>query len=227
MTSDFKYKTHRSNCLKAMLILVAWSCFFITPKAESEECTPANISEQVESEQASAGFFANLRGARKSIRVKAGTILESTRVKQSNINPSHACSASCMADPNPKIVFKAAPNMRLFEYEDHEKCAELAKQTRTAPFTWNNLPLGDYEEFAEHFSDFSRGKGKYGEELYEKCDGSCSPQYEIHITSKPGAPTVADVSVLCGHERDKDDDMFTLTTLLEWQCVKKEPATLR
>ncbi len=188
--------------------------------AQSGDCRETRVALPLDSRQASAGFFANLRGAESSIKYQSDKILQdSTAQIEKASPPSVACPKGCRVASAPQIVFHAAPNKYLSEYDDRAKCQAHYTETIRAPLTWLNGSFEDYQEFSERFADFTQGDGPYGEELYEKCDGDCSPQYTIKITPHPQQAYSADVFVVCGHARDKDDAMYTLATSLVWECV--------
>ena len=77
-------------------------------------------------------------------------------------------------------------------------------------------------EFASLFNEFSQGKGKEGKELYRKCPGSCSPQYDNNLEIDRGSNAMkVTASVVCGHARDKDDNTFMLVAMLKTECPPK------
>ena len=54
-------------------------------------------------------------------------------------------------------------------------------------------------EVESWFSDFSRGKGADGQNMYDRCSGQCSPQYEFFIADANGKLALdADVRNLLG-----------------------------
>lgn len=209
---------------KAAVILCLLVCGLPSfSSAQPKSCTDKNIHIELEKAQASAGFFANLRGSDDSIKVQSDRILErSTRAIAKLKKPDTGCPSGCVVGSEPKIIFHAAPNKFISGYDDEVTCGQHLKKTTEHPLQWLNGTFEDYKEFSERFSEFSQGDGTYGEELYEKCDGDCSPQYTIRITPHPGEKYGADVFVVCGHARDKDDAMYTLTTTLVWGCEDRK-----
>jgi hypothetical protein len=188
--------------------------------SEKIDCGATTSRTLVEIKDASAGFFSNFRGAEGSIKYQSGAILERALAIQKDLKPPQlSCPQGCVRSSTSSIEFVARPSEFNKEHEENEKCLRYFIQTTGRPLTWLRAPFGDFDEFSKRFSDFSQGSGAAGEELYRKCDGACSPQYRILISQAPsGSGYLADVYVVCGQPRDKDDDMYALETSLVWAC---------
>jgi hypothetical protein len=57
----------------------------------------------------------------------------------------------------------------------------------------------------------SRGNGKDGALLYDKCSGKCSPRYFMEV-AQDGEGFVANLDVVCGTARDKADNTFAIAS---------------
>ena len=196
-----------------------------TNGAEKVDCGATTSRTLVELKDASAGLFANFRGAESSIKYQSGAILKRALEIRKDLKAEHlSCPKMCGLATDSSIEFVARPRQFNKEHPENEKCQQYFTQTTALPLTWLRAPFGDFDEFSRRFSDFSQGSGAAGEELYRKCDGACSPQYRILISQVPSETGyIADVYVVCGLPRDKDDNMYTLETSLVWPCVPQAP----
>jgi hypothetical protein len=215
----------RAHCCTMALL----SIFALTALADAQsaasgsekiDCGATTSRTLVEMKDASAGFFSNFRGAEGSIKYQSGAILKRALAIQKDLKPPQlSCPLACVRSSTSSIEFVARPREFNKEHEENEKCLRYFMQTTGRPLTWLQAPFGDFDEFSRRFSDFSQGSGPAGEELYRKCDGACSPQYRILISQvTSGLGYLADVYVVCGQPRDKDDDMYSLETSLVWSC---------
>lgn len=184
---------------------------------EADKCSSAVKTVKMESTQATASFFANEANKPGSIRYESGAILEKAdNGLPSAEKPEGLCPAGCALPEKPVIVFRAVPQKFLTNYSDYNMCQKLLEQTEKAPFEYNK-DFSSMSEVESWFSDFSRGKGADGQNMYEKCGGQCSPQYEFFIVDTKGKLSL-DADVICGHARDKDNDMYDISYSYKWQC---------
>ena len=95
------------------------------------------------------------------------------------------------------------------------------KATSKAPLAFPEQRFGSPEQISSWFGDFSQGKGEEGKALYRQCDGSCSPSYTTSITKKDDAFVLL-AKVVCGHARDKEDNLYELGYAYRWRCQPQD-----
>lgn len=146
---------------------------------------------------ASASTWTNLRNSEDSIKFKIGNLLKE------GIGSSSST----------KFSIKSTPNKLLDNYSDKTYCETKKQETENSPLQFNSPEIPSLDNLNSWIADFSQGKGEKGGELYEKCDRSCSPSYEYHISyrKEQGEKINVTASVVCGHARDKDDNQYTLS----------------
>jgi hypothetical protein len=185
-----------------------------------DKCSGVEKVVKQESTLATASFFANERDQAGSIRYESGAMLEKA---ESNVGtaqkPADLCPAGCQISEKPEVIFKAVPNKFLSDYSDYDKCQKLLEETEKTPFSYTEH-FSSIDQIESWFSDFSRGKGEDGKDMYNKCSGKCSPQYEL-IISKEGSKLTLNAEVICGHERDKKDNQYELSYSYRWSCESK------
>lgn len=187
--------------------------------ADTPHCDGGAVTVVFDRRKASASFFGNMLGSSGSIRNESEKMLTAAEAAIKDTSPPQiSCPKGCAPLQKPKIVFTVVPRLFLTEYDDQEKCRRYLAETTVRPITYLNGLFEDFDEFSSHFSDFSRGSGSLGRDLYRRCDGACSPQYRVVITANPGEQYSGDSMVVCGEARDKDDNNYDLTTALLWQC---------
>jgi hypothetical protein len=187
---------------------------------ESNKCSAAVKEIKMESTQATAGFLANEGNKPGSIRYESGAILEKADSGLSSAEkPAGLCPAGCVLPAKPVIVFRAVPTAFVTNYSDYDKCQKLLEETEKTPFEYNES-FSSMSEVESWFSDFSRGKGTDGQDLYKRCSGQCSPQYEFFITNDAGKLAL-DADVVCGHARDKSNNMYDISYSYKWICQSK------
>jgi hypothetical protein len=184
---------------------------------DADKCSSAVKTVKMESTQATASFFANERNKPGSIRYESGAILEKAdNGLASAEKPADLCPAGCTLPDKPVIVFRAVPQKFLTDYSDYNMCQKLLEQTEKMPFEYNK-DFSSMSEVENWFSNFSRGKGADGQNMYEKCGGQCSPQYEFFIADANGKLSL-DADVVCGHARDKNNNMYDISYSYKWVC---------
>lgn len=187
-------------------------------QAQILKCEDFDKKQPLQHSTASASFFDNLWGLDNSVKKVAHSLLASASDRLRSLTPPQGmCPRSCSVAP-PEIIFTAAPRKHLEEYDDKALCTQHLTQTSHRPLIYTAQNLENLEEVADRFSDLSQGDGKDGEDLYEKCDGDCTPSFEITLTPNKANGFDESSSVICGHARDKDDNLYILTTSILWKC---------
>ena len=177
----------------------------LAPNAFAADSCGESKQEQIGSAKATASLWANARGSKGSIKAESDKLVAASvsKVKE--------------AKKDGVIVLKTIPAKYKSDYSDKELCSKYLAQTQEKPFEYKGRNFASLDKLNEWLGDFTQGKGKDGKDLYKKCDGSCSPQYTTKIKLTGNTYTV-DSSVVCGHARDKDDNMYDLTATVQWQC---------
>ncbi len=215
-------KLYKSEQLRTLFLIII-ACVFSVGSAEADtgdKCSSIEKDVKQESTLATASFFANKRNQQGSIRYESGAMLKKAENNISNAEkPSGLCPSGCQVSEKPEIIFKAIPNKFLTDYSEYDKCQKLLEETEKTPFEYNEQ-FDSIDQIDSWFSDFSRGKGTDGQDLYQRCSGDCSPQYEL-IISNSGVKLSLDADVICGHERDKKDNQYELSYSYRWNCENK------
>lgn len=184
------------------------------------ECRPTQHDILVDAKTASADFLPNLFGSEGTIRYEFERMLTNADsmflIAEA---PKNLCGLKCHAATQPAIVFSSKPRKFLKNYRGSEKCAELFEQSTLTPFRYSDLSFENVEDFLDWFEDFSQGRRTSGKDLYQRCGGACSPQYQT-VLSKQNAEYSADISVICGHARDKLDNDYEVSVAYRWSCLK-------
>lgn len=187
---------------------------------ENDECSDIEKDIVEESTQGTASLFANEGNKPGSVRYESGAILEKAEAGMPDaVKPADFCPAGCELNPEPVIEFKAVPQKFLTNYSGYDQCQKLLEETQKNPFQYNEQ-FGSMSEVQDWFSNFSRGKGTDGKDLYQRCSGQCSPQYEFFITNESGKLAL-DAEIVCGHARDKSNNMYDISYSYKWICQEK------
>lgn len=187
---------------------------------EADKCSSIEKDVSVESTLATAAFLANEENRPGSIRYESDSLMDKAEQGASNaVKPEGLCPAGCELNTEPVVVFKAVPHKFLTGYSDYDKCQKLLEETEKSPFNYNEQ-FNSITDVENWFSDFSRGKGPDGQDLYKRCSGQCSPQYEFFIKNDSGKLTL-NADVVCGHARDKSDDKYSMSYSYRWTCQSK------
>lgn len=180
-------------------------------------CTPLGQEISLKTSVASAGFFANLRNARHSVRFRTDQMLEDARAAAQTASVREAqCKRSC-SKPVITVIFRSTPYRYLTDHEDTSLCEELLEKTSKSPIVYDNRRFPSDDAAREWYRDLTQGDGDDGEDLYRRCPGACSPTYSS-VAYRQGEELIVSTSIICGHVRDKDDDQYTLSTALRWVC---------
>jgi hypothetical protein len=187
---------------------------------EAGKCSNIDRDIVEETTHATASLLANESNRPGSVRYESGAILQKAQAGIPHAEkPADLCPARCGLVPDPVIVFKAIPQKFLTNYSDYAKCQALLEQTQKTPFEYDKQ-FDTMSDVQDWFSNFSRGKGTDGKDLYNKCSGQCSPQYEFFIANESGK-LVLDADVVCGHARDKSNNMYDISYSYQWVCEDK------
>ena len=168
----------------------------------------------LERKRASASLYSHFVGGDGLFEVTEELI--DRALKKIRDVPGHAL---CLGNKQPIIEFFALPNLVEDSEETRAECGELLLSTEKAPMTWDHVAAEEDESFGDLFLSFSRGRSTAGEELYERCPGSCSPNYRVFIPLKNEQPVgVVDVEVVCGLPRDTSDDEYDVSVRVSCPC---------
>jgi hypothetical protein len=193
------------------------------PAWPQQRCAPNHIDVPKERASATANAGANLRKSPESVRAQLSRLLGNAREQVAEAKPptGKACSASCRVVGEPAhIVVSVVPKKFLSGYADAQKCEELLKQTSSRPLRFGPRRAQSEKELTAWLSDVSRGTGKDGALLYDKCSGKCSPRYFMDVI-QDGEGFVANLNVVCGPARDKTDNTFAISSAYRWACRAK------
>lgn len=170
--------------------------------------------------EASAGTFANFRNSESSIKFQSNEIFERAKLQSAHLAvPENLCPPGCGLADSAVMVFRSVPQLLLPESDDAAHCAALFRATSAVPLRYDNSVIQSVDDLNEWIGDLSRGRGEAGEDLYLRCDLSCSPRYEYFISAnRDNAGYTARASVVCGPERDKDNNMYNLEAFFRWSC---------
>ena len=224
------------------ILTVVISIIFIrttTPILMADECQRTKKVLAKEALDASASIWGNMRQHKGSVVYETSRLFHDAKDKINQFDKkTQTCaddskdlkveknkgimaniSNKCTFAQYPRMTFVSTPKKFLADYDEFDKCRSLMNQTSIEPITFKKELPFSIDPLLDWIGDFSQGSGKEGRELYEKCDGSCSPQYKYVITAK-NENLIVNASVVCGHARDKDDNLYNLSYELVWPCEK-------
>ena len=172
---------------------------------DPQACAARLQETPLRSEQASAGIMANLAEAPDSIRATVKGLL------------GDAVSAAKTAQAA-AVVFRVAPTRYLPLPEQQPLCTALATRTNLQPLKFADRAFPDVEEFDSWLTAFSQGQGADGKLLYQQCGGNCDPSFTFVVS--PGATALSvTTEVYCGYARDREINLYTLSTTLRAACA--------
>ena len=181
-------------------------------------CEQFNTEIPIERSVANASAWANLRNARGSLRFETGRIISAADEHVAKAQePANLCPSHCALPNKPEIIFRSLPNEVKQDYSDEAHCGELLRKTQKQPFAYSDRSFKNLSSLNSWFGDLSRGKGKDGRDLYEKCNASCSPNYTT-VINKLDKEYKVNIHVVCGHARDKSDNQYELNAAYRWTC---------
>ncbi len=209
--------------MKLLLTLMLFLIASVSGIAEeAKKCSSFVKDINIESNLATASVIANKLNKVGSIRFETSHMLEEAEKNVLKVEkPTDLCPSNCDLPKEPIVVFKSVPNEFLSHYDESEKCGKLQEETEKNPLSYNNKDFPTLQSLEDWFGDFTRGKGADGKDLYERCSGKCSPQYEC-IISRNDDKFLLDAQVLCGQARDKNDNKYVLSYSYRWICQDKK-----
>ena len=211
LSTDNRLTMRLNNFLK-------WVIIALSVGHARADCRPTQHDLVVEIKTASADVLPNLFNSEGTIRYEFERML--TNADQMFLiaqAPKNICNQRCNTSKEPEIVFSSKPKKFLKNYRGAEKCAALHQESTVTPIHYRDLNFENLEDFLNWFEDFSQGRGTAGKDLYQRCGGACSPQYQT-VLSKQNAEYLANISVVCGHARDKLDNDYEVTVAYRWNC---------
>lgn len=170
------------------------------------ECTPSSNVTQLSTETASAGVIANMTNRSNSIRAISHRMLTS------------AIDTAKSKEPRQQVIFTSMPELSKKTTSDDQMCARHEQATKKHAIEFNDKRFGSADELTDWIMDFTQGKGADGKSLYEQCPGKCSPQYTWRIEPEESSKLKVQARVVCGIPRDRDGDLYHLTTALAVVC---------
>ena len=179
--------------IKTILILIFLTVSSNLTAETSEICK--NEAAKIESTQATASTWANLRNSDGSLKRETDKLLS----KGFNLLSDETI-----------ISISSKPAKYLSKHSDNEYCEKKLIETEKTPIIFSDKKFSSFEELNNWIADFSQGKGEEGKELYSICDKSCSPQYIYNIEKVENNLLKVDAIVICGLVRDKNDNMYNL-----------------
>lgn len=182
------------------------------------DCGAAGVDQELETVDATADTWPNLRNQPGSLKYESKRMLTmAAETAKTAVPASIKCPEGCKAGSAAVIRYQTVPKKFRSDNSDAERCKQLLEQTTAKPFLYSDRKFKSIDDLTAWFGDFSTGAGKDGKDLYLKCDGDCSPQYftEIHPS---GSGYTVDSSVVCGAARDKTDNKYGLKLFLHWIC---------
>ena len=210
-------KSSFAGCFIYTFLLLSPMIF--SPVAGAEDCSSGWSEQKIESIEATADSWPNLRNYPGSLKFESNRLLTGAAKQVGTAVPaSIRCPVGCKPAERATIKYLTIPAKFRSDNSDAERCKALLEQTTKSPFSYKDRRFSSIDELASWFGDFSNGSGADGKDLYARCDGDCSPQY--HTTIRPSSAGYSlDADVICGAARDKSDNKYNLTLALHWGCV--------
>ena len=202
-------------------LMVLISISILVEADEDKDCSSYIRDAKIESSLATASMLANVQNKKGSIRFETKAMLNKAEKNLANAEkPADLCPSDCKLPDQPLIVFQSVPNNFLADHNQRDKCETLKDETEESPFTYRDKQFDTMQALESWFSSFSQGKGEDGKNLYERCDGKCSPQYKNIILSD-GNKLILTAEVVCGQARDKKDNNYKISYSYRWVCQEK------
>ena len=172
---------------------------------ELKECAEASQRTPLAVERASAAYISNIANRPGSIRAASKRMLTS------------ALESDELKKSTRQVIFTSTPDLSKKANDDDPMCARHEALTNREPLEFVAKQFESVQDLTEWIMDFTQGKGAEGKSLYEQCPGKCSPRYTWWIEAEDSGFKV-NSRVVCGLPRDKDGDMYELTTALAPRC---------
>lgn len=210
-----------SSLLSVLLIYLGLGPTEVVSQAPAL-CSQVRKDIQIRSIQASASVWSNFRRSSGSISYESNEIFEMAKsASETMTQPPSFCPDGCKVNEKAQLFFRSAPHKVKEDDEDRSYCQNLQKVTEKDPIRYQTLDLHTVDDLNDWIGDLSQGKGDNGEDLYKKCDRSCSPRFEYTVARRGDSPDnyLVRASIVCGEARDKDDNMYDLEAFFRWECV--------
>ncbi len=204
---------------RLVAVLALWSA---VSAWSQEPCTPDHVDVPKKQGSASAKSLANILKSQGSVRTEVTGQLRNAQEGVTQAKPpADGCSQLCRAGQPARILLTIVPQKFLTSYADALKCDERLRETSNQPLKFGPRHARSTDELAAWISDLSQGRGPDGAVLYKQCDGTCSPRYSAQVV-QDGDGLIATVDVLCGPARDKDDNIYSVSSAYRWACNAKQ-----
>jgi hypothetical protein len=188
-------------------------------------CSSYTRELPIASEVASAALLANVLNRPDSLRATSQRLFRDSAGRIGDADePIDLCPSHCELPGGPQVVFRSEPRHTLDDYDQLDKCEQMLDNTRDDPLLYEDRVFDSVGALTHWWREFARGKGSDGKDLFQRCDGRCSPRYTSVITQN-GAQLVVDTEVVCGHARDRQDNQFDLAYSLRWTCRDRSRGT--
>lgn len=219
-------KKAKENRFIKFIIVTAGAILGVSPTVlandTSLDCSLIVKDVPIKSIQASASVWSNFRRSTGSISYESNEIFEMAKDAAEKLTlPPSFCPSGCKVNDKAELFFRSAPHKVKEEDEDKGYCQKLQQLTEKNPIRYQTLDLHTVDDLNDWIGDLSQGKGDDGEDLYKKCDRSCSPRFEYTVARRGDSPDnyLVRASIVCGEARDKDDNMYNLEAFFRWECV--------
>ena len=214
--------------MKAFRFAMSVPCVLLAGIAaadSADSCSAYSVDVPVAEVVASSALVPNLLGLSKSLRSESSRLLTEACTELSRAEPPEGlCPDHCVAPDTPLVVLRSTPTTFLDDYQDEARCEQQLETTLRTPLLFDRQTFRSPEDLGVWVEGFVRGKGKQGHELYDRCDGKCSPQYLWIIARQPSADgLVVDTNVTCGHARSREVNEYELSYDLRWTCRDTTP----
>lgn len=182
------------------------------------DCSSLEVEKPISSVEASASFFSNTFNRESSIRYQSNLMFTAARERAlKEAPPGDPCGDHCDLRSPPAMIFKSTPTNFLADYGEDAQCELLFQKTSRDPLKYSKKLPVSLDALEDWINDFSQGSGAEGRDLYQRCPGKCSPQY-TYVIAKEGEQLNVTARVICGHARDKDEDLYRLSYSFRWGC---------
>ncbi len=209
------------SCLRTAVLSSLLPLLLPIVTLAGNECESYSREIPLRSTVSSAAVLANVLRLPSSLISESGKMLSEAEDELPRADrPGDLCPAHCSLPESPRIVFHSAPRKTLVDYDQYGQCEARLNETRERPLLYDDREFANVDKFVSWLKKFTRGNGRDGEDLYERCDGKCSPTYTYRI-DRDGEKIVVDTEVVCGHARDRKDDQFDLSSSLLWTCEER------
>lgn len=200
--------TRRRRLYGSVLVLLVCAIGAVraSTAAGGTVCIPSSEPTKLESGPASAGYISNLTNGAGSIRAESHRMLAAAIETAQSKNPANW------------VKFTAIPTLAKDSGDADQMCARNEEATRKQPLEFAEKHFDSVDDMTSWIMDFTRGKGDEGKSLYKQCPGDCSPQYTWWVEPQQNGMTVKP-SAVCGMPRDRDGNMYELTTAIAPPCT--------